>query len=322
MPDSSTDRAATLAKTRPRHACNLLAIVHGARLRDRLFIASRYSDTAPHFEETLAFLEDMGWLRAENGTVEPVSDVAERITESEGTDRSLVFAEAVLDAAGPYRHLFARYLSQFERIDGEFIHRPNAESRLRESGVRDFFMDLGAVAHRPDGDFFVLEEPFAHCALWARNVLSPSPGQLTRYAEDRATLGYRAELAVLDWERNRLGHAHRHRVRHIAQENPTACFDIQSITISGAEIVPRFIEVKAVALGSFEFHWSRAEIEAAEILEGRYFLYLLPVIAPDAFDPTRMEIVQNPYAEVYHNPAQWSTTVADTVCRKRQNLPS
>ncbi len=321
MPDSSADSAAMLTRVRPRHACNLLAIVHGASHRGRSFIAARYAEGATHFEETVAFLEDMGWLRADSGTLEPTSDVTARIVAADGALRSLLFAEAALDGAGQYRHVLARYLSQFERIDGAFIHRPNVEARLRDAGVRDFFMDLGAVTHRPDGDFFVLEEPFAACVLWARNLLSPSPGLLARRAEERLALGHRAELLVFDWERDRVGHPHQHRVRHVARENPAACFDIHSVTVpSSGELLPRFIEVKAVALDTFEFHWSRPEIEAAAILGDRYFLYLLPVTGVDAFDLTQMETIQDAYAEVCGNPSKWSTAAADTVCRKRDSL--
>lgn len=322
MPGYSADRNTTLANVRPRNIYVLLTILHEASIRDRSFIAARYSDTAMHFEETLAFVQDLGWIRTGLGVIEPASEVSERIVAAKGTDRNLLFAEEILASSGPYRQPFARYLSQYERVDNQLIHRPSVEARLNETGVRDFFMDLGAVRHKATGDFFVLEPAFAPCALWARNVLSPTPSHLARHAADRSTLGYRAELAVLESEKNRIGRAYQHRVRHIAQDSPAACFDIQSVTISLGDVVPRFIEVKAVALGSFEFHWTRTEIEAAEILGERYFLYLLPVIGPNAFDLSQMEIIQNAYAEVYRKPSMWTPTVAEIVCRKNASIPS
>ena len=320
MPDYSAERAATLAKIRPRAACNLLALLHDAGLRHRSFIAGRYSEAALNFDETLAFLEEMGWVRAHNGTIESTGDVTSRIVAADDAQRDILFADAVLEAASPYKPVFAGYLSQFQRIGGHLVHRPNADLRLQEAAVRDFFMDLGAVTHHPDGDYFVLEQPFAACALWARNVLGPTASQFEQQVEDRSAIGRQAELVVVDWERHRVGPVQQHHVRHVSQQNPAACFDIQSVTVDGSEILPRFIEVKAVAVGSFEFHWSRAEIEAAEILGERYFLYLLPVVSQDAFDATRMEVIPNAYAEVLRNSAAWSTTVADTVCRKRESL--
>jgi hypothetical protein len=322
MHDYSDDRAAVLEKVRPRYVYNLLAIVHGSSLRERKFIAARYAESSMHFEETVSFLEEVGWLRSPNGHVEPASDVTSRIVDARGLQRSLALAEGLFDAPGPYERLFARYLAQFTSSEGELVHRPGIEARLRDAGVRDFLMDLGAVSHRPDGDFFVLEQPFVSWALWARNVVGPSAKQLAKSENDRLALGLEAEVAVLAWERERVGKSYYSRVRHISQENPAACFDIQSVTLVAHAPHPRFIEVKAVGVESFEFHWSRAEIEAAEILGSSYFLYLLPVPTRGVFDLDRMEIVQDPYKEVYKNSAKWLTTVADTVCRKKESLAS
>lgn len=322
MPASSVDRAEALAKVRPRNVCTLLAIVHDSHLRDRSFLAARYAESAIHFDDALAFLDELGWVRCDSGTIEPTSDVTARIIVAEEPERSLLFVEALLDSAGGYQRILARYLSQFARSNGELVYRADVETRLRDAAVRDFFMDLGAVTHRPDGDFFILEESFAPCVQWARNVLSPTPAQLAQQLEQRRALGLRAELAVVEWEQNRLGPDHQHRVRHVALESPAACFDIQSITLVNAVPVPRYIEVKAVGRGSLEFHWSHAEIEAAEILGERYFLYLLPVVGPDAFDLVQIDIIQDAYAKVYRNPSTWSTTVADIICRKRESFAS
>ena len=322
MHDYSGDRAAALEKVRPRYVYNLLAIVHGSRLRERKFIAARYAESSMHFEETVNFLEEVGWLRSPNGHIEPASDITSHIVDARGLQRSLALAEALFDAAGPYERLFARYLAQFSPSDGELVYRPGVEARLRDAGVRDFLRDLGAVSHQPDGDFFVLEQPFVSWALWARNVVGPSAKQLAQSADDRLVLGLQAELAVLAWERERVGKSYYHRVRHISQESPAACFDLQSVTLVADVPQPRFIEVKAVAVDSFEFHWSRAEIEAAEILGPSYFLYLLPVPARGVFDLDRMEMVQDAYKEVYKNSANWLTTVADTVCRKKESFAS
>ncbi len=322
MRDYSGDRATALEKVRPRYVYNLLALVHGSSLRERKFIAARYADSSMHFEETVNFLEEVGWLRSADGHVEPASDITSGIVDARGLSRSLAFAEALFDAERPYGLLFARYLAQFAPSEGELVNRPGVEARLRDAGVRDFLMDLGAVSHRPEGDFFVLEEPFVPWALWARNVVGPSAKQLVKLADDRLALGMEAELAVLAWERERVGESYCNRVRHISRDSPGACFDIQSVTLVAQTPHPRFIEVKAVGVESFEFHWSRAEIEAAEILGPSYFLYLVPVPTRGVFDLDRMEIVQDAYKNVYKNPDNWLTTVADTVCRKKESFAS
>ena len=128
MRDYSGDRA-TLEKVRPRYVYNLLAIVHGSSLRERKFIEAKYAESSTHFEETVSFLEEVGWLRSPNGYVEPASDVTTRIVDAHGLQRSLALAEALFDAAGPYERLFARYLAQFTPNEGVLAPRLRVDAR-------------------------------------------------------------------------------------------------------------------------------------------------------------------------------------------------
>lgn len=323
MPDSSDSTATVLAKVRPRQIYCLLDIVHTASLRDSDFIAARFDERARYFAETLRFLEDIGWLRSENNTVLPAHDAVAQIASTAASQRDFVLAQVLFDAPGPYLKTFATYLAQFERHDLELVYHPTMERRLRESAVRDFLMELGAVAHRTDGDFYVLADPFAHLGFWARNNLRPSSeADFTQRAEERRMLGRAAELLALEWERRRVGPKWANDVRHISERSPSACYDIQSVTIDGPQPEPRFIEVKAVAGDSFQFHWSTAEIEAAQVLRQRYFLYLLPVQAPDTFDIERMEVIQNPYSAVYQDTARWLKSEADIICEKSASFGS
>lgn len=317
MRDSSADRAATLERVRPRQVYALLSLIHTSTLRERSFIESRFVESATHFDETAEFLEAIGWIRNANGHLLPASGAGSHVIAANDSQRNRVLVESLLDAAGPYESLFARYLAHFaRRSDGRLAYQPTIDARLRDAGARDFLMALGVVTHTADEDAYLLEQPFEPWALWARNAMGPSVRQLQLAAEERQALGTRAELAVLEWERQRVGTSWQERVRHVASENPGACFDIQSVTLADGQPAQRFIEVKAVGPSTFEFHWSQSEIEAAEILRDGYFLYLLPVVGA-GFDLERMQIVQDAFAQVLRNPSGWSTTVADTVCRKR-----
>jgi len=180
-------------------------------------------------------------------------------------------------------------------------------------------MDLGAIRHRLQSDSYVLAEPFAFLSLWARNVRGAGDPHFGRLARERIELGIAAELAVLGWEKRRVGHEWSDRVVHVSAQYPGACFDIQSVTLDGPRTEPRFIEVKAVAPDSFEFHWSRAEVEAAQLLDVRYFLYLVPIQPAGVPDVSAIELIQNPYSAVYENPQGWHKAEADIVCRKRKS---
>lgn len=319
----SAEHAAILAQVRPLQIFCLLEILQSASVRQRAFVSARFEERATHFQETVQLLEDLRWVQADGELIVPTHEAVARIVAASETERGLVLADALVEDAGPYESLFAHYLGQFERRDLDFVYQPTGERRLQESPVRDFLMELGAVAHQPLGDFYVLTEPFSYLRLWARNVQGPADqAELDRRAQARHELGRAAELAALDWEKRRLGSTWSSRVRHISDRSPASCYDIQSVTLAGTASQPRFIEVKAVATETYQFHWTAAEIEAAQMLGTRYFLYLLPVRGSGTFDLEKMKVIQNPFADVYQSPAEWSKMEAVVVCQKREIIPS
>lgn len=323
MNDSSAERAARLGQVRPRQIFCLLDILRSTSVRQRAFVSARFEEQAAHFSETLRLLEDLGWVRAEGDSLRLNGEGVGRMVAAPATQRGLVLAETLLDGLGPYEGMFTGYLSQFVSEEGELVYRPAGERRLRESPVRDFLMELGAVTHRTEHDCYILAEPFAFLRLWARNVRGPADqAELDRRGLERQELGRAAELEVLEWEKRRVGPASAERIRHVAALSPAACYDIQSVSLDGPAAGLRFIEVKAVAVDTYKFHWTAAEVEAAQILGARYFLYLLPVRGPDGFDLDNLAVIQNPFAVVYQNPALWSKQEAVVVFQKREPHPS
>ncbi len=320
---SSAEPSAILAKVRPRQILCLLEILHSASVRRRSFVAARFEEQATDFPETLQFLTDIGWVRAAGDDLVLAAGPATEVGAGAPARRMRLLAELLFDQLGPYENGFAGYLRRFEREEGALVHRSVGEARLRESPVRDFLIELGAVSHWPATDAFMLSEPFAFLHLWARNRLGPTDqSQLVDRAEERAELGRRAEEAVLEWEQARVGAAYAHRVRHVAAESPAACFDLQSVTLTASGPALRFIEVKAVSGDSGQFHWTAGEIEAARVLAESYFLYLLPVGAGGIFALDKLEVIQNPYSVIYMNPTAWLKEESVIVCRKRNTLPS
>jgi hypothetical protein len=322
MNASSIEPGAILAKVRPRQILRLLEILHSATVRRRSFVMARFEEQATDFSETVQLLMDIGWLCAEGDDLVLAAGAAGDVLTAAPTQRTRLLAETMFDRLGPYEADFASYLRRFDWQEGALVHHAVGEMRLRESPVRDFLMELGAVSHSPATDAYILGEPFRFLHLWARNRLGPTDqAQLVQRAEERTELGRRAELAVLEWERARVGPVFAHRVRHIAAESPAACFDLQSVTLMASGPTLRFIEVKAVSVDTYQFHWTAGEVEAARMLADRYFLYLLPVGTAGIFALDKLEIIPNPYAVIYQNSTAWLKEESVIVCRKRNTLP-
>ena len=66
------------------------------------------------------------------------------------------------------------------------------------------------------------------------------------------------------------------------------------------------IEVKAVSPYDYRFFWSRNEVEKAQETGNSYYLYLLPVITQYSFDISSLEIIRNPYQNIFLKNDKWN----------------
>jgi hypothetical protein len=294
----------------------LLEILHDSSWRNRSFVEARYQERAPNFAETLTFLQHLGWVRTEGAEIHLVDGRVDGAVGRETVSSAVAFLEALLTSPGEHGHLFSDYLARFQSDEGIVSCRTRGELALTDAAVRNFLMELGAVRHDPLVGAYFVEPAFFGAYVWALALKGPqTSAELAQNLEDRHRLGRSAELAIVDFERDRLGTRWEDRVQHVADEHPTAPYDIKSLTLTNETVTPRYIEVKAVSPLDFAFHWSTAEIEAARLLRGDFYLYLVPVCTSEAFDLTRLQIIVDPFAQVYSQPTSWDKQPTLFLCR-------
>ncbi len=200
----------------------------------------------------------------------------------------------------------------------DLVHRPPISDRLDDSGLRNLLIDMRVVAYRAADDVYLLEEVGVELYVWAKDLQRPvSRKKFEADVKQKEELGSAAELAVLEYEKNRVGAQWLSKVEHVSARLPFACYDIKSVTLQDEGAVPRYIEVKAVAADSHQFYWTASEVEAARLLRAKYFLYLLPVVAGAGFDLARMMVVEDAYTSVYQNSQAWLIEENVIVCRRR-----
>jgi uncharacterized protein DUF3883 len=319
---SDNGSAAVFGCLHPDQVTILIEIVHNATLRKVSFIERIYGERARYFGETLQFLKEIGWVRENDEELE-LATIADRIrnqnTKQIDTGRALV--EAIAATPTYYQAILSDYLMQFHADDGRILHRPSVQSRLENSAVRNFLIEAGIVFHETKDDSYILNEYFAHLYLWAKNIHgATSKSELLLSASENDQLGAAAEIAILEFEKKRVGPAWCEHVEHVSAENPGACFDIKSFSILEDQSSARFIEVKAVPANSYQFYWTASEMEAARLLGESYFLYLLPALGGRTFDLSNMKIIQNPYCAVYQSPEKWSVEEKVVLCSRKQDL--
>lgn len=312
-----------LACIRPGQIRVLLEILRDTTWRDRTFVEHRYSDRARNFAETLHFLGHLGWIRMEGPLIYPVEPWMERANGQDDQGEGVALLEALLDSPGDHLRMFAGYLGRFQNAAGVVSCPGRGELDLADTSARNFLMELGAVRHEKRTNAYFIEPPYFGAYLWAVAQKGPdSHSQLIDDLEDQHQIGHGAELAVVAFERVRLGHLLANRVQHIADKHPAAPYDIKSLTVTDATVVPRYIEVKAISPSDPAFHWSTREIEMARLLRSSFFLYLVPVHGPDDFDLSRLHVIADPYTEVYSQTSSWDKLPTHFLCRPAKPLIS
>lgn len=319
MTASSNDVADALADLSIRQVQCLLQTLSQLKMRQRIFIESQYSLQAINFDSTVTFLENVAWVQEQDQQLS-LTTKGERASHSI-SDLNIartMLLEAIVAAASPYRRVLARYFQQFKPSNGDLCHRPALADRLRESGTRNFLMDLGVVTYRAADDAYLLEQDGLELYIWATVQNSTSPQRFRTESQSRAELGFRAELAVVEYEKSRLGSAWASKVEHMSATKPFACYDIKSVSVQDGKTSDRFIEVKAEPADLHRFYWSASELEAARLLRDRYFLYLLPTLNAGSFDFGRLLIIQDPITSVYDNPEKWDIEENAIICTQKQ----
>jgi len=173
--------------------------------------------------------------------------------------------------------------------------------------VRNFLMEMKVLRHDPKGGRYVLSrDHYKLYALAIEGSRGVSPDSFAEAMAEREAIGLLAEKEVVSFEKTRLGPGLAGEVDHVALRSVSAGYDIRSVTVTDRkELVPRYIEVKAVSPNSLRFHWTQNEILVAQALRESYFLYLLPMGADGAFDVSSLRMIPDPHKAVLGSRDKW-----------------
>ncbi len=203
--------------------------------------------------------------------------------------------------APQYRDAIVRYVSRFEVSGDALAYAPLGSAALEETDVRDFLMALTAVERDVAMDRFLLSDLGKELYAWARAEVGSSTAlEFDRGLSAAREIGAAAELAVLEYERRRVGERFAPAVVHVAMTRPGAPYDIRSVSVQDGVPTGRFIEVKAVSPTDWQFFWSAGEIDLAGLLGARYFLYLVPCDGRPLVE--QMRVIANPASGVLQDP--------------------
>ncbi len=296
----------------------LLQLLQNSSLTEKAIIKRRYEDYARAFELTSHFLVEIGAIaERDDGSLATTLDSLDLTNENEIVK---CVVNLLLVRRSKYRNEVITYLRSFEQTQGAIVYCPPPEARGASSAVRNFLMELRVIGYdNRDARYTLSSDYYDFFVTFSVSSSILSPRRLRRIVQEQQAIGLAAELAVIEFEKERVGTSYADRVEHIALESASAGFDIKSVTPGDASALPRLIEVKGVSEQDYEFFWTANEIAVARKLPEWYYLYLLPIDRYGRCMLHRLEIVENPYEAVLINDGEWLREEQAVRCAKKES---
>lgn len=266
------------------------------RIKDVEIICAR--SPGKHYlsiEDLISYCHTLGWIQISEDVVSVAPDIVSLLNDKEKLNDALIvstvnqlFKETIMDASMFY----------YDSVQCCYAFK-NELFPLSLSSVRNALISQGFLIPSRDiqGVRFYISPTYdalvaKHCKA-RRKLLSLE--QLKKQLENNELAGEKAELFVLEYEKNRLGQPLCEKVRRISEIDVTAGYDIVSFDSSQSREPDRFVEVKAVS--SAGFYWSRNEYEIAKLKGNTYYLYLVELSKIDRRDYAP-QIIKNPTVNI------------------------
>lgn len=293
-------------------------ILNETSLRKKEFIESEFLRYATNFIETLELLKELGMItvREEEIVLKPkykmfLSELI-KSQKPQQTVKSFIVNSLLVSKASFSDYVY-QFLFQFKWGNNHYEFLPSTPQRLKDSGLRNFLIDLEFLYVAPRKVKYVISDDYVFLFSNLKKPHQLAPDELLQVHQKKEEIGKAAELKIIEYEQLRLsGFPHlAEMIKHIALEDVIAGYDIKSFEVEldkAKNFIPRFIEVKAVSPWDYKFYWSRNEIESASQYQKNYYLYLLPIISKNEFDIKGLKIINDPYSNVYENKNEWFRT--------------
>ncbi|MBN8584015.1 MAG: DUF3883 domain-containing protein [Ignavibacteria bacterium] len=193
--------------------------------------------------------------------------------------------------------------------------------------IKNLFVSIGFLDRSNDFEFIIVNKIYNQLfedsiisyliTTYELNSKNKLPLSKLKFSlKNREDQGRTAENFVLEFEKKRLAkHYLLHKVKIISDDFVDVGYDIQSYEDLDSILIDRFIEVKSFS-NDFTFYWSKKQIDVAQELTDKYFLYLVDInkIKDKSYLPS---IFQNPYNKIFQNKIwkkeieKWKITLID-----------
>ena len=282
----------------------LIEVLFETQIKELDYIKSQFERNSINFENTSSFLIEINLIKIQNNKFKILNDLFLNSKIEDDALKRIIVNQ--LFKTKKLSKLLRSYFENYELDNENYSYSPNTSQRVKESGIRNLFIELGVVKYLMQHDLYKITDEYLDALnIFFENV-KVSPEELKSIQSKKDELGISAELCIIDYEKSKLGSNHEllNKIIHVALEDVTVGYDIISWT-KDKNAKQMFIEVKAVSIHDRRFYLSKNEFSKAKKFGDKYFLYLLPVIKHNVFDIDNLEIIQNPINTLLSESSSW-----------------
>ena len=290
----------------------LVELAASATATERGLLKLRFDERARGFSKTLEYLEAMRALRSNGEYICPDRGLG-AMKEAQKSGKQVLMKYLIRLSLGSnteYGRELRELFHAFRFEGGQAQMRPEALRREQYAG-RNMLLEGGAIQLHHEIGNCTISDWFHSDFIKTRFFHGTTPEELEDVMRDRLDIGFAAELAVLEYERQIVGDRDASNVVHVALQNTGAGFDIASIrrVQEADDIFVRLIEVKAVSQIDWQFTFTRNEVRVAIENKGIYFIYLVPVVRGEPH-MDQAYVLENP-ADNLLSSKEWQVTQGD-----------
>ena len=277
------------------------------------FIKSWFEADAQNYKETLDLLRGLKLVKVKDDII-ILTDEFKKIIKEYNHNESIIInflLKKLINSKNIFTKEIFSFLSNFKIHDGSFEYTPTIKKRLKESGIRNLFIELGLIWYDRQNKKYEITNNYILDFINYIENRKMTLEELQFTLKKQEDLGKAAELEIIKYEKNRLKKKPQllKCIEHTSKYNIMAGYDIKSCELKKNDFQTpklRFIEVKAVSILDYRFNWSRNEIDKSKLYGMQYYLYLLPTIKGKRFDIKKLKIVRNPYINIFKNINKWA----------------
>ena len=153
-------------KLTKRRIKTFIEIQNSTKSNDFSFIRNKYLENEKYFEFVFDFLNGIGLFIRKNDEIVLVEKRLLIAYRNEEKLNSFLFEKTINDNSD-FADYVLHYFQNFDSKNGSFVYKPLVKERLKESGLRNFLIDLDLVYHVRDKNCYAINENY--CISYREN---------------------------------------------------------------------------------------------------------------------------------------------------------